>query len=66
MNGMDILQKIRTMDKYKNLPAIILSNMNTQDYIDRAKTLGAKKFIVKAAASLDEIVREVKEVLGIK
>lgn len=66
MNGMDILQKIRTMDKYKNLPVIILSNMNTQDYIDRAKTLGAKKFIVKAAASLDEIVREVKEVLGIK
>lgn len=65
-NGMDILQRIRGMEKFRKLPAIILSNMNTQDYIDKAKFLGVKKFIVKAAMSLEEILREIKEVLNIK
>lgn len=66
MTGIDILEKMRSMEKLRKIPAIILSNMNTQNYIDKAKFLGAKKFIVKAAASLEEIIREVKEVLNIK
>lgn len=66
MNGIDMLEKLRSMDKLRKIPAIILSNMNTQNYIDKAKFLGAKRFIVKAAASLEEIIREVKEVLDNK
>jgi DNA-binding response OmpR family regulator len=66
MNGIDILEKIRAIEKLRKIPAIILSNMNTQNYIDKAKFLGAKKFIVKAAASLEEIIREVKEVIYTK
>ncbi len=66
MTGIDILEKMRSMEKLRKLPVVILSNMNTQNYIDKAKFLGAKRFIVKAAASLEEIIREVKEVLDNK
>ncbi len=59
MSGFEILQKIKNDGRLKNIPAMILSNLNKQSDIDRAKILGAEKFLVKAAASLDQIVEEV-------
>lgn len=59
MSGLDILQKIKTNDKLRSIPTIILSNLNKQSDIEKAKTLGANKFMVKAAVSLDEIIAEV-------
>ncbi len=61
MSGFDILQKIKDDPRLKDVPAMILSNLNKQSDIERAKILGAKKFLVKAAASLDQIVGEVKD-----
>jgi DNA-binding response OmpR family regulator len=60
MSGFDILQKIKADPRLKDVPAMILSNLNKQSDIDRTKILGAQKFLVKAAASLDQIVGEVK------
>jgi CheY-like chemotaxis protein len=59
INGLDILQKIKTNEKLRKIPTIMLSNLSKQGDIDRAKLLGANKFIVKAAVSLDEILREI-------
>ena len=61
MNGFDILQKVKADPRLQNVPAMILSNLNKQSDIDRARILGAKKFLVKAAASLDQIVEEVRD-----
>ena len=61
MSGFDILQKIKADPRLKDVPTMILSNLNKQTDIERAKILGAKKFLVKAAASLDQIVGEVKD-----
>ena len=60
MSGFDILQKIKMNEKLRKIPVIMLSNLSKQSDIDKAKMLGANKFIVKAAASLDEILREVQ------
>jgi len=63
MTGFDILQKIRMMDEQiKKIPVIILSNLSKPSDIKKAKILGAQKFLVKAAISLDQIVLEIKEV----
>ena len=40
---------------------MILSNLSKKSDIERAETLGARKYLVKAAASLDQIVAEVKD-----
>jgi CheY-like chemotaxis protein len=61
MNGLDILQKIKADPRLKNVPSMILSNLNKQSDIERAKLLGAQKFLVKAATSLDQIVAEIKD-----
>ena len=59
-SGFDILQKIRMEQNTKSTPVIVLSNTSKQSDIDKAKLLGAQKFLVKAAVSLDEIIKEVE------
>lgn len=59
MSGFDILQKIKMNENFKKIPVIMLSNLSKQADIEKAKMLGANKFIVKAAVSLDEIIHEI-------
>lgn len=62
MSGFDILQRIRSMDgRMKTVPVMILSNLSKPSDIERAKLLGAAKFLIKASSSLDQIVAEVKD-----
>ncbi|MFA6432347.1 MAG: response regulator [Candidatus Paceibacterota bacterium] len=60
MSGFDILQKVKEDPRLSKVPAMILSNLSKQNDIERAKLLGAQKFLVKAAVSLDQIVEEVR------
>lgn len=60
MSGFDILQAIRANTKFANTPVMILSNLSKPSDIEKAKSLGAQKFLVKATASLDQIVAEVR------
>lgn len=61
MSGFDILQRIKTMDRLRGVPTVMLSNMNRPSDIEKAKMLGVSKFLVKAAVSLDEIVKEIDQ-----
>ena len=63
MSGFDILQEAKKDPRTANVPVIILSNLSKQSDIERAKLLGAQKFLVKAAVSLDQIVEEVRGLL---
>lgn len=61
MNGFEILQKIKDDENLKNIPRMVLSNLSKVSDIDKAKSLGAKKFLVKASTSLDQVVVEIKD-----
>ncbi len=63
MTGLEVLQKVKMDAKFKNIPVIMLSNTNKQSYIENAKMLGANRFLVKAAVSLDEIMAEVDKLV---
>jgi CheY-like chemotaxis protein len=63
ISGFEILQKIKMNEALRKIPVIMLSNLSKQSDIDKAKVLGANRFIVKAAVSLDEIIREVENLL---
>ena len=64
MTGLDILQKIKMNEKLRKIPVLMLSNISKQGDIEKARLLGAQKFMVKAAVSLDEIVNEVSGLIG--
>ena len=64
MSGFELLAKVREMPNGKDLPVIFLSNYNQQSDIAKATELGAKKFLVKATADLDEIVDQIKSTIA--
>lgn len=64
MNGFEILEKIKADPRLNKVPVMILSNFSKPSDIERAKALGAQKFFVKAATSLDKIVSEIKALCG--
>jgi len=65
LSGFEVLEKLHA--ESKTIPRIIMfSNFAQQEDIERAKKLGAKEYIVKAAFSPAEILSKVKEYLEMK
>ncbi|TSC85168.1 MAG: two-component histidine kinase/response regulator motif-containing protein [Parcubacteria group bacterium Gr01-1014_17] len=62
-DGFEVLRQIRAKPETKALPVILLSNLGQKSDIDKGKQLGANRFLIKATASLDEIVNEIQIVL---
>ena len=63
LDGFEILKRIKDNAETKNTPVILLSNLGQKSDIDKGKTLGAARFLIKATVTLDEIVEEIKTVL---
>ena len=65
MDGFAILQQIRARtDASKDVPVIIVSNLGQQSDKDKALSLGANDYIVKAEVEIEEIVQRIETVLA--
>ena len=64
MSGYEVLEAIKKDDKLRNIPVIMLSNLGQKEEIERAESLGAKDFLIKAKYTPGEIVARVKEILN--
>lgn len=58
-DGFETLQKIKAEPQLANIPILILSNLGQPNDMEKAKSLGAMDYIVKASASLQEVVDKV-------
>ena len=63
MSGFEVLEKLKSDNKYAELPVLILSNLGQEEDIERAKKLGATDYMVKAHFSFAEIIKKVHEVV---
>ncbi|OHA79593.1 MAG: hypothetical protein A2675_02560 [Candidatus Yonathbacteria bacterium RIFCSPHIGHO2_01_FULL_51_10] len=66
VDGFEILSRIKKDDRLKDIPVIVLSNLGQQEDIDRAMSLGAQDFMVKANFTLEEIIVRVRSILSAK
>jgi DNA-binding response OmpR family regulator len=62
LNGLEVLKEITSLDK--NIPVVILSNIGNDEIIKKALQEGAKAFIIKSRYTPDQVVNEVKSILG--
>lgn len=62
-SGLDVLKDIKENEEIKNTPVIILTNLEEEKDIEKALSLGANTYLVKANYSLHDIIKKVKEVL---
>jgi DNA-binding response OmpR family regulator len=64
ISGLDVLQNIKSNENLKNIPVIILSNFTQNHEIEKTKAMGAERFLTKATVVLDDIIREMQDVLA--
>ena len=64
MNGDEMLTKLREKSWGKDIKVIILTNIGEQEAPDILKTLGARKFIVKAEMTPRQVAEMVKTELA--
>jgi len=64
INGFEVLEKIKSSEKTKNIPVIILTNLENSADIQRVLELGAFDYLVKSNYSLNKIINKVKGVLS--
>lgn len=63
-DGMAVLEEIQKANGGKKGPIVLLTNLNSEDLIERAYKLGADDYLIKSEISLDDIVNKVKHYLG--
>jgi CheY-like chemotaxis protein len=64
MDGIEVLETIKNTDEIKDNIVIMLTNMGQKEEIDKAMSLGAKGYLVKANFTPSEVVREVQKILN--
>ena len=63
-SGFEVMEEIRQDPQLsRKAPIMILSNLGQNSYIDRAKSLGAVDYMVKARTSINEIILRVQSTL---
>jgi len=63
MNGFEVLEKLKAEVETKDVPVILLTNLNQKDEIEKGLSLGADDYLIKAHFMPSEVVEKIKKVL---
>lgn len=62
-DGFEVLAHMKSKEEIKNIPVVILTNLEEKFDIERVKSYGVQGYLIKANYNPKEIVEKVKEVL---
>jgi len=62
-DGFEVLEELKKDEETKDIPVIILTNLEGSGDVEKALSLGATTYLVKANYELAEVVRKIKETL---
>ncbi|HBC72547.1 TPA: hypothetical protein DCZ90_01890 [Candidatus Amesbacteria bacterium] len=62
MNGLEFMQKMKENPKWENIPVLVVSNSASPDKVTKMMGMGVKKYVLKAAHRLDELVEMTNEI----
>lgn len=60
-NGFDFLENIKKDPRYKNIPVLVMTNLDSEE--NTARAIGANDYLVKANTPITEVVAKIKEFL---
>lgn len=64
MHGFEVLSALKNDKATKDIPIIVLTNLESMGDIEKALELGATTYLVKASYSLEEVVSKIKKAIG--
>ena len=62
-DGFEVLRELKADNDLKNIPVIILTNLEGTGDVEKAINLGATTYLIKANYELEDVVRKIKEFL---
>lgn len=62
MTGLKFMVALKENPTWANIPVMVVSNSATQDRVTEMLALGAKKYVLKAEARLDDLMGVVDEI----
>ena len=63
MSGFDILKFMKTDNKLKQIPVVLLTNLSQKNDIDKGLNLGADDYLIKAHFMPSEVVEKIKKLV---
>jgi len=63
LNGFEVLEKLKKNEETKEIPVIILTNLESMDDINKALQLGATTYLVKVDYDLGEVMSKIRKAL---
>lgn len=65
INGLELLNFIKTSENYKDIPVLMISTETKEEDLNRALTMGANDYLTKPF-DLKTLQKKVKKLLGLK
>lgn len=63
LSGLDVLRHIKKSPALAKIPVVMLTNLASDEYADKAIELGAVTYLIKSQYSAKEVVEKVKELI---
>ncbi len=63
VHGFEVLKELKTDPKTKEIPVIVLTNLEGIGDVEKALELGATTYLVKARYTLEEVVEKIKKII---
>jgi DNA-binding response OmpR family regulator len=63
-DGFEVVKELKADEKLKDIPVIVLTNLEGVGDVEKALELGATTYLVKANYKLEDVVSKIKEILG--
>lgn len=63
LSGLEVLKQLKENPETKNIPVIILTNLEDIENVEKALSLGATTYLVKANYTLEELLGKIKKAL---
>ena len=64
LSGFDVLKQLKGNQETKDIPVIVLTNLEGTGDVEKVLELGATTYLVKANYSLEEVLQKIKKALG--
>lgn len=64
VTGFDVLKALKADEKTRDIPVIILTNLEEMGDIEKALSLGATTYLVKANYPLKGVVEKIRKAIG--
>ncbi|HOU45695.1 MAG TPA: response regulator [Candidatus Pacearchaeota archaeon] len=63
VDGFEVLKKIKSDPEKKDIPVLVLTNLETSGDVQKALELGATNYLVKANYSLEQMIEKINSML---